>query len=231
MVHISLLGDSISRGVVLDEERDRYVLLKTAFTGELQARLPIAFYNFSKFGATVALGQARLMQERKYIGRSHYTLLEFGGNDCDYDWEAVSGAPQAYHVCKTPLPQFEAVYARMIDQVRACGSVPVMMTLPPIDAKRYFARIARGRDARHLLQFLGDVEHIARWQARYSACASLLAQRLRVPILDVRSAFLVQESYVDLLCADGIHPNEKGHALIADTICEQTQQFMCVSGL
>ena len=163
--------------------------------------------------------------------KSHYTLLEFGGNDCDFNWDAITRAPRAQHLCRTPLPQFEAVYTHMIEQVRACGSVPVVMTLPPIDAKRYFAHIAQGRDAKRLLQFLGDIEHIARWQARYSACASLLAQRLRVPLLDVRSAFMAQESYEDLLCADGIHPNAAGHVLIADAICEQTQQLLRVAGL
>ena len=40
-----------------------------------------------------------------------------------------------------------------------------------------------------------------------------------VPVIDVTSAFLYHKTFSDYMCADGIHPNEKGHRLIADTVC------------
>ena len=40
------------------------------------------------------------------------------------------------------------------------------------------------------------------------------AQDCGVPLIDVRDAFLSERRYGELLCADGIHPNAGGHALI-----------------
>ena len=37
-------------------------------------------------------------------------------------------------------------------------------------------------------------------------------------LIDIREAFLKTRDYMNLLCEDGIHPNEAGHALISDVI-------------
>ena len=36
--------------------------------------------------------------------------------------------------------------------------------------------------------------------------------------------FLEIKNYSELLCDDGIHPNEKGHAIIADAIKEHIEK-------
>ena len=92
---------------------------------------------------------------------------------------------------------------------------PVMTTLPPIHARRYFSFFTRdGLSQENILLWLGDVEHIYRWHERYNGAVVQTAQECGVPLIDVRDAFLSVRRYGDLLCADGIHPNAKGHALI-----------------
>ena len=72
------------------------------------------------------------------------TALEFGGNDCDFDWKLISECPDDIHLPKTPLDELESLYCQIIDDVSESGSKPVLFTLPPLGAKRYFSWISRG---------------------------------------------------------------------------------------
>ena len=35
--------------------------------------------------------------------------------------------------------------------------------------------------------------------------------------MDLRTPFLIRHDYDELLCADGMHPTEKGHSIIDET--------------
>lgn len=65
-------------------------------------------------------------------------LLEYGGNDSDYDWPQIAAAPKEEHFPKTMLSVFERAYGELISLGRSLGMQPVIMTLPPIDAQKYF---------------------------------------------------------------------------------------------
>ena len=60
----------------------------------------------------------------------------------------------------------------------------------------------------------------------YSAAVVLLAKAYRVPVIDIRAAFLCTQDYRNYLCKDGIHPNEEGHALIAQAIEQQACAYL-----
>ena len=47
-----------------------------------------------------------------------------------------------------------------------------------------------------------------------------VAKEEQIPLLDISSAFLETAHYQDLICEDGIHPNEKGHQLITSVLEE-----------
>ena len=63
-------------------------------------------------------------------------------------------------------------------------------------------------------RYLGDVQHIYRWQERYALAVAEIGSKLNCTILNLRDAFLVARDFKALLCVDGIHPSEKGHQLI-----------------
>ena len=52
----------------------------------------------------------------------------------------------------------------------------------------------------------------------YNIRVHSVASAMRVPVIDIRSAFLLRTDYGELLCDDGIHPNEAGHRLISGTL-------------
>lgn len=141
--------------------------------------------------------------------------LEFGGNDCDYDWAQVAQRPLDPHQPKTPLEIFLSQLREMVHLAKQKGMEPVMMTLPPIHAERYFNFFTRGGlNRENILLWLGDIQFIYRWHERYNAAVIRVAKECGCLLADVREAFLGQRHYEDLLCADGIHPNEKGHILM-----------------
>ena len=52
----------------------------------------------------------------------------------------------------------------------------------------------------------------------YNNAVLKIAAAKNVLLIDIREAFLKTRDYLTLLCEDGIHPNEAGHALISDVV-------------
>lgn len=227
---VLFLGDSIAKGVMLDEVRNRYVFLQQPFAQHVAELFDIDLENRARFGSTITKGRD---QWEKWLekGKScDLALLEFGGNDCDFLWEEVGQDPvPEHHLPNTELSFFVAQYTALVQDIQRHGIQPVLMTLPPIDAQRYFAWITSPSkvDAQGVLTFLGDVEHIYRWHENYSQAAWRVAQQTRCPVVDMRTSFLKTWDYREYLCKDGIHPNERGHELMADTL----QDFARAYGL
>lgn len=215
---ICVFGDSIIKGVVFDSIRGRYIFLKNSFANLFGLRTGIRVENYAKFGCTITAGKQIIEKHQAELPGFEYTVLEFGGNDCDYNWKAISERPDDIHIPNTPLDVFENLYSETIDNVTAAGSKPVLFSLPPLDARKYFSWLSRGLNAENILHWLGDVEHIYRWQEMYNLTVMKLAAIKNVPLIDIRRAFLENKNYFNLYCEDGIHPNEDGHALISSVI-------------
>lgn len=215
---VCIFGDSVSKGVVFDSVLKKYILLRDSFVNRIMGSFPVRIRNYSSFGCTVTRGMDLLCKHKGELPGYDYTVLEFGGNDCDYDWAEVASSPEKNHQPKTPVHQFEQKYEELIEQVNQSGSHPVLLTLPPIDAKRYFEWISKGLDASAILKFLGDIGHIYRWHERYNLAVCRIAKECCVPLIDISSAFLEKHDYQSLLCEDGIHPNENGHRIISGVI-------------
>jgi acyl-CoA thioesterase I len=215
---ICAFGDSIMKGVIFDALRGRYTFLKNSFANMLSANTGIKVDNYAKFGCTITAGKIIIEKHAAELPGYKYTALEFGGNDCDFDWAAISERPDDVHLAKTPITDFEVIYSDIIDNVAASGSQPVLFSLPPLNAHRYFSWVSKGLNTENILRWLGDEEHIYRWHEMYNLVVVKLAAVKNVPLIDIRGAFLECRNYLSLYCEDGIHPNEAGHALISSVI-------------
>ena len=222
---ICIFGDSVAKGVIFDAVKNKYSLLKESFANIMQKQQQIAIINFAKFGCTISMGSEILQRHEAELNQFDYTVLEFGGNDCDYDWSKISEDPYKQHLCNTPIPVFREKYMDLINRVILNGGKPVLMNLPPIDAKRYFQWISRGLNGKNIMAFLGEVETIYRWQEMYSKAIEDLAAAENIPLIDIRSSFMHQSDYSSYLCTDGIHPNEQGHLLISHAIRQSSFQI------
>ena len=111
------------------------------------------------------------------------------------------------------------MHRAIIDELRELGKKIVMLNLPPIDEHKYFNWFCRGLDREKILAWLGGSdEYIYRFHEIYNVRVCNIAADYNIPLIDIRSAFLEKRNYSEYLCGDGIHPNEKGHAIIAETI-------------
>lgn len=217
---IQIFGTSIMKATLLDTKTKHYRFTAPQWMKRFEAQFPVQVSNYAKFGSTIEKGR-RILQTRLPQLPSHsHALLEFGGNDCDFNWQTIAEAPDREHTPYTPLSRFTALYRQMIQSLRAHHISPILLTLPPIDADRYFAWFTQkgGLDQNRILRWLGDVQMIYRYQELYSETVIKLAYQTNCPLVDVRSAFLDKRNYRDLLCEDGIHPNENGYRLVYDAL-------------
>ena len=122
-----------------------------------------------------------------------------------------------------PIESFRELLVQFIEQVRALKGNPVLITPPPLDARRYFSWVSQKLNPAAILKFLGDVQHIYRWQERYALAVQSIANKEHCEVIDVRDRFLAQKRVSDFICIDGIHPNAKGQSLIADAVLDQAR--------
>ena len=116
-----IFGDSIAKGVMFQD--GRYHLCR-AHDFDALAQQGVEVLNFAKMGACTDTGLA-IAKKRLELCQGAQVLLSFGGNDCDFDWQAVSDHPKEEHLPKIPAEQFLENYRALMDLVRQTASRPV----------------------------------------------------------------------------------------------------------
>lgn len=221
-IRIAALGDSLTKGVVLTD-RNRYSVLENSFIDMIARKFEADIDNYGRFGCTVGFADRVIARHAQMISSSDYVFLEYGGNDCDFDWGKIADHPLEEHKPKTVLESFKEQFVALIGKIRSFGAVPVIVSLPPIDSESYFDFLSRSMDdlqKRNVLDWLGgDVDIISRWHESYNKELFNIASLTHTHIIDITSPFVDYEGDLKTLyCLDGIHPNAEGHKLIADTI-------------
>lgn len=223
---LAALGDSIIRGVILKAEglRERYTLSDKNIVDRCGEGLDSEVVNLGKMGCTIEAGERILDKSMSRLEGAKYVLLEYGGNDSDYDWRAIAQSPKEAHLPRTPLHTYESAYERVIHKVRQAGCTPLVLSLPPMDAERYFQFFTTGmsdEQKRNILGWLsGSTNTIMSGHELYNVATWKVAQRTGAQWIDITSDLLIGHQYRRYLCDDGIHPNEQGQARIADMILQ-----------
>lgn len=214
-------GDSISKGVVLDEVRNKYVVLEDNYVALLQNKLKGAVHNTARFGNTLLKGFGHLKRD-VLKEKPDVVLIEYGGNDCDFNWNEIAENPDGDHTPKTDFNVFERMLTETIEFLRSKDVIPVLMNLPPLNADQYFKWVSGSNpDAeRNILQWLGSVTKIYWWQERYNSTIVKVAEATKTKYIDIRGAFLEHPDFTRFICVDGIHPNRDGHRIISERVLE-----------
>lgn len=224
MKKIVALGDSVIKGVILNREgqNSRYSLADKSVVERCAEQLGVESVNLGKMGCTIEAGERILERFADKFAGAKYVLLECGGNDSDYDWKAIAEAPEDSHCAKTPIEVFESVYERVINKVKEMGAIPLVLSLPPMDAQRYFDFFSTGWSQElkdNVLRWLGgSTNTIMSGHELYNLATWRVAQRTGVRWVDVTSGLLKDNHFRDYLCDDGIHPNELGQKKMAEAI-------------
>jgi Lysophospholipase L1 and related esterases len=228
-------GDSIMKGIVVEEKtvqplKFKYKISEAGFVNVCEDSLGMNILNYACFGGTVAQGMKGMNRHLDAIRQSEYVVFEYGGNDCDFNWAEVSEQPDSHHDPKTPINVFISKYAELINRVKEMQIKPIMLSLPMVDADRFFETISQGLNRDNILKWLGgNTSYIDHWHEGYNVEVFKLARLMNVPIIDITTPFLTKKNYRDFLCEDGMHPNEKGHQLIAEAICSHYKKMVAAN--
>ena len=220
-----IYGDSLLKATVPDEDfryhfRVNELLPRYAGSG-------MEVVNRAKMGATVRKGLSLVQHDVQRGLDARYALVAYGGNDSDFDWQAVAQDPEGEHHPKTELPEFVKLLKETVQTLTQRGVQPVLMTLPPIDAARYLDFICRGGLSKErILHWLGDCQMIYRYQELYSDTVARFALAEGLPLVPVRQAFLADRGYSRMIAADGIHLTMTGYRRLYDTLAQWLQKNM-----
>ena len=218
-------GDSLAKGVVWNDERKRLGYSKVTAAEIAGEKLGIRVLNRAKFGYTAPQGLEMMERDFEEGITCDTAFLEFGGNDCNFKWAEISEQPNETHEPATSPESFLASLRSMVRWLYARGIQPVLMTLPPIDAERYFRFLVGDKlNAKNILRWLGDVQQIYRFQEMYSLLIEKVAREYQVQLLDLRQRCLAKHGFLkDMICEDGLHLTEEGQRFVGEQIADLAQ--------
>ena len=203
---IVVFGDSILKGVITIPNSGK--LFDTTENDSLslaQKELGFELDNRSIYGNITSKGLIKLQKFFEKGGEADFCIIELGSNDCDYDWGTL--------VQKVPLAEYLDNLAAMVKLCREHKVTPLMMGLIPYVCDDWYQTIIKGQNEAAILDFLGgSSETLGKNQLIYKDAQADFVQKNNVQFLDPWTIF---EGHKELMCYDGIHPNEKGYELLS----------------
>jgi len=210
-------GDSILKGVVF--ANGRYKVEKGVGFERMAQDFSLEIVNRSRLGCTVDKGLELIDKDEKAGIEADFAMLEYGGNDCDFDWQKIAQDPEGEYEPKNSMEIFRQSYLKAIEKLRARGLGTILVNLPPVCPDRYLNYICRdGLSKSSILRWLGDETAIYRFQESYSRMVERIADETGSLLVDLRGAFLQRRVLPPYYCEDGIHPNLQGQGMVHDAI-------------
>lgn len=223
MRKVAVFGDSILKGIQLDPGTKKYCIKNCIDFDKIGNKHSVSIDNFSMFGCTINKGN--IMLERRLQKKSFdIVVLEYGGNDCDFNWNEISERPYDKHIPNTPLKVFIEIYKNMINSLKEKYIEPIITTLPPLEPQNFFDWFCKDLNKDNILKWLGTVNTIYRFQEQYSRAIEYIARETNTLLVDIRGAFLKYFRIDELLCEDGTHPNSNGQHVITDAFLSYSKE-------
>ncbi len=139
---------------------------------------------------------------------SHAILL-FGNND---GWLIGPGQPNV------PLEEFRQNIDAMVTRIKNNRQTALLCNLQLIDQMIFVRQFPELDDYRKCMNLTTEEIHV-----KYSNAIEDAARESGIGLIDIRSR--LKNSLESTVASDGIHPNDKGHKIIADVILESLQRL------
>lgn len=86
-------------------ENSTYKISQNRFSNICEDILGVSIENKAKFGSTISIGKNIIFKNIELIKetKSKYVIMEFWGNDCDYNWREISENPEQLELLSKAL--------------------------------------------------------------------------------------------------------------------------------
>jgi lysophospholipase L1-like esterase len=210
-VRIVALGDSITNGTgsagVSERETFRDLTRR-----ELSKRLgkTVEVVNAGVNGDVITLAANRLKTDVLDRKPDLVTVM-FGGNEAGFYRPETKGFADTPRVGRL---EFKAALGAIVDRLRAARITVVLMTCPPM-TERYWGMHLEAYRTHGINFFVKD----------YAQAMREVAAAKKVELIDVYGAFHENRARLDYF-PDGLHPDARGHRVIADLLVERLTRLI-----
>jgi hypothetical protein len=88
---VEVFGDSVLKGIQVNPQNMRYHIDNNIDIKMIAKKFFLDIRNFSKFGCTITKGLTLIKKRLQDAGPfCDAIIMNFGGNDCNFDWQAIS---------------------------------------------------------------------------------------------------------------------------------------------
>lgn len=216
--HLKIIcfGDSVTRGITFIH--GRFKIVHNNYPALLQKKLgdQDKVINKGVFNDNSDLLIKRLEKDVLQL-KPDLVLIHIGGNDCNFRWDQVALLPEEEHVPIVPLARYLDNVKMIVDRIKSSGAMPVLLSLLPLDPVRYYRSLMEhySQSIGHWVSYCGGIEH---WHGMYNRSLKELAEKFRLPLVDLRSAFKTKGDFSKLINEDGLHPTAAGYEAMADIL-------------
>lgn len=223
---IIVWGDSILKGIKSSEDLKEISVIEDNALELVSKQLGVDIINKSIYGAPITkIRQTQIKNLNKNLS-SDICLIESATNDSDYDWEKVSENPNENHLQKVSLTDFKNTLQEMVNDAIKNHITPVLVTSTPLITQWWFDYICIDKNKNNILSFIKNNPNVLfENQEKYSNTLKEFALQNNIQLIDLRTEFLKAPDITQLICKDGIHPNEKGHKFIAQILSDELKKI------
>lgn len=135
-------------------------------------------------------------------------IILFGNNDCRLN------GPDTPVV---PLSEYKNNLIKIISMIKSSNKIPVLSNLQPIDSKLFYKSVPE------MKKFMININSPREWHKEYSLACEEVAKREMIKLADIHSRL---ENSDCVISKDGLHPNDLGHQIIAETFYETIKGYV-----
>lgn len=210
MAVIYAFGDSITYGS-WDTVNGGWCSLLRKHVDQKNAKDPNAYirlYNLGIPGEATDTAVKRFLPELNARGRrdeEYIFIIAFGANDACF-------IPSRQELNVT-IDDFTKNIQQMVTYAKECSQKIILLNITPVIDELTINPVGKDRS-----------RHNQRYQ-EYNEQLAQIAKDHNLVFIDMNSAFASRD-YQKLLCADGLHPNDKGHQLMFDLISNELDKLL-----
>jgi lysophospholipase L1-like esterase len=210
-VRVVALGDSITNGAGLAGVKGAETFRELT-RRELAEKLekPVEVVNAGVNGDIVTLAIKRLKMDVLDRKPDIVTVM-FGGNEAGFYRPETNGFADTPRVDRQ---QFQAALGTIVDRLQASGITVVLMTCPPMTERYGGMHLEPYR--KHGINFLVK---------NYAQTMRDVAAEKKVALIDVYRAFDGNRERLEYF-PDGLHPDARGHRVIADLLVQRLARII-----